>query len=97
MRRILIIITIATLATACSPNGKWQDYRLEDQSNTEEMPINNTVTPPVTSESQTGIKMSPGASQVDGTQLSGSVSVSNETTTKGTGIYAKIQMSISTN
>ncbi len=97
MGRILLIMTIAALASACSPNGKWQDYRLEDNQPSKEMPINDTIVPPVTSESQTGIKMSSGASQVDGTQVSGSVSVSNETTTKGAGIYAKIQMSISTN
>ncbi len=97
MERILLIIATAVLATACSPNGKWQDYRSEENLPSKEMPINDTVVPPVTSEAQTGIKMSPGASQVDGAQVSGSVSVSNETTTTGAGLYAKIQMSISTN
>lgn len=97
MGRILIIITLLALVAACSPNGKWQDYRATEGQTSDEMPINDTVAPPVTSEAQGGIKMSPGASQVDGTQVSGSVSVSNETTTKGAGIYAKVQMSISTN
>lgn len=97
MGRILAILAIGALTTACS-NGKWQDYRLDDQSAPgEETPINNTVIPPISSESQVGIKMSPGSSQVDGTQLSGSISILNETTTKGTGVYAKIQMSISAN
>lgn len=96
MGRILIMITIAALVTACS-NGKWQDYRLAEDQTSDEMPIHDPVAPTVTSESQTGIRMSPGASNVDGTQVSGSVTVSNETTTKGAGLYAKIQMSISSN
>lgn len=91
MGRLMLMIVLTVFVYGCNNSNKWQDT----QASLSEAPQEDLLPPSeeATSSSQQPARILAGATQIGGMQVTGSVSISNETTNvKSAGLYGKIEI-----
>lgn len=96
MGRLWIVLIMVALTSACAPSKKWKDPSLTDKMEDQQPAVEEPAQPE--EDQLPGIQVSTGASPVEGSQITAMVSVSGESTvSQGYSVYARVDMSTSTN